>query len=68
LSEELGVALAHTAAIGDAGNDVAMFVRAGLSIAMGQAETGVKTQANYVTGSNLEDGLATAIERYILPR
>lgn len=67
LAEELGVALAHTAAIGDAGNDVAMFLRAGLSIAMGQAETAVKSQAHYVTGSNLEDGVATAIERYILP-
>ncbi|NBB12620.1 HAD family hydrolase [Pseudomonas sp. SLFW] len=68
LAETLGVELAQTAAIGDAGNDVAMFLRAGLSIAMGQAETGVKTHAHYVTGSNLEDGLATAIERYILPR
>jgi hydroxymethylpyrimidine pyrophosphatase-like HAD family hydrolase len=35
---------------------------------MGQAEVGVKTQANYVTDSNSEDGLAKAIERYILPR
>lgn len=68
LAEVLGVELAQTAAIGDAGNDVAMFLRAGLSIAMGQAETAVKTQANYVTGSNQEDGLATAIQRYILPR
>jgi Cof subfamily protein (haloacid dehalogenase superfamily) len=68
LAETLGVPLAHTAAIGDAGNDVAMFLRAGLSIAMGQAEVGVKTHANYVTDSNAEDGLAKAIERYILPR
>jgi len=68
LAEALGVPLAHTAAIGDAGNDVAMFLKAGLSIAMGQAETGVKTQANYITGSNAEDGLAMAIEQYILPR
>jgi Cof subfamily protein (haloacid dehalogenase superfamily) len=68
VAQALSVDLAHTAAIGDAGNDVAMFLRAGLSIAMGQAETGVKTHANYVTGSNVEDGLATAIERYILPR
>jgi hypothetical protein len=45
-----------------------MFLRAGLSIAMGQAEVGVKTQANYVTDSNADDGLAGAIERYILPR
>lgn len=68
IAQALGVDLAHTAAIGDAGNDVAMFLRAGLSIAMGQAEVGVKTQAHYVTCSNLEDGLAAAIERYILPR
>ncbi|MFK3795893.1 HAD family hydrolase [Pseudomonas sp. NPDC088444] len=68
IAEALGVPLAQTAAIGDAGNDVAMFLRAGLSIAMGQAETAVKTKAHYVTGSNLEDGLATAIGRYILPR
>ena len=67
VAQALGVDMAHTAAIGDAGNDVAMFRRAGLSIAMGQAEAGVKSHANYVTGSNLEDGLATAIERYILP-
>lgn len=68
LADALGVPLSHTAAIGDAGNDVAMFLRAGLSIAMGQAEVGVKTQANYVTDSNADDGLAKAIERYILPR
>ena len=68
LAETLGVALTQTAAIGDAGNDVAMFLRAGLSIAMGQAEAEVKHHADHVTGSNLEDGVATAIERYILPR
>lgn len=68
LAEGLGVDMAHTAAIGDAGNDVAMFLRAGLSIAMGQAETGVKSQASHVTESNEHDGLAVAIERYILPR
>ncbi len=67
LAMVLGVELAHTAAIGDAGNDVAMFRRAGLSIAMGQAEIEVKSQANLVTGSNLQDGVATAIERFVLP-
>ena len=68
LAEVLGVSLAHTAAIGDAGNDVAMFKRAGVSIAMGQAESDVQQHATHVTGSNSEDGLATAVERYILPR
>jgi len=68
LAEQLGVALAHTAAIGDGGNDVAMFRQAGLSIAMGQAEESVRSHADQVTGSNLQDGVAEAIERFILPR
>ena len=68
LAEFLGVPLAQTAAMGDGGNDPAMFHRAGLSIAMGQAEEAVKRQADVVTGANTEDGAAQAIERYILPR
>ncbi|QAY86376.1 HAD family hydrolase [Pseudomonas arsenicoxydans] len=68
LAEFLGVSLEQTAAMGDGGNDPAMFHRAGLSIAMGQAEEAVKLQADVVTGANTEDGAAQAIERYILPR
>lgn len=66
LAAHLGVPLAQTAAIGDGGNDPAMFHVAGLSIAMGQAEETVKHQATVVTGSNLEDGAAEAFERFIL--
>lgn len=68
LAEYLGVPLERTAALGDGGNDPAMFQRAGLSIAMGQAEDQVKSQADVITGSNLQDGAAQAIERYILLR
>ncbi|WP_349969219.1 HAD family hydrolase [Pseudomonas caspiana] len=68
LASQLGVDMAHTAAIGDGGNDVAMFHKAGFSIAMGQAEESVRSQADIVTGSNLQDGVASAIERYMLPR
>ncbi len=60
LAEYLGVPLERTAALGDGGNDPAMFQRAGLSIAMGQAEEQVKRQADVITGSNLEDGAAEA--------
>lgn len=66
LADQLGIAMVNTAAIGDGGNDVAMFREAGLAIAMGQAEEGVRSQADHVTGSNVEDGVATAIDRYIL--
>jgi Cof subfamily protein (haloacid dehalogenase superfamily) len=68
LAKYLGVPLQQTAALGDGGNDPAMFHRAGLSIAMGQAEEAVKRQADVVTGANTEDGAAQAIEQYILPR
>jgi len=47
-------------------NDLAMFSKAGLSIAMGNASIDVKRQASYVTASNAEDGFALANERYIL--
>lgn len=68
IARHLGVPLQQTAAMGDGGNDPAMFHRAGLSIAMGQAEDAVKRQADVVTAANTEDGAAEAIERYILPR
>ena len=66
LAAHLGVPIEQTAAIGDGGNDPAMFHVAGLSIAMGQAEETVKRQASVVTGSNIEDGAAQAFERFIL--
>jgi Cof subfamily protein (haloacid dehalogenase superfamily) len=62
----LDVPVAEIAAIGDGGNDVAMFERSGLSIAMGNASPPVQRAADFVTESNREDGFAHAIERFIL--
>jgi Cof subfamily protein (haloacid dehalogenase superfamily) len=62
----LGVPLAEIAVIGDGGNDVAMFERSGLSIAMGNASPEVQRAADFVTGSNGEEGFANAVERFIL--
>lgn len=67
LAKHVGVSLAQTAAIGDGHNDIAMFNRAGVSIAMGQGAKEVLEQATYITSSNAEDGLAAAIDRFILP-
>jgi Cof subfamily protein (haloacid dehalogenase superfamily) len=53
------------ATIGDMPNDVLMFARSGLSIAMGQSGREVHRAARRVTGSNEEDGFATAVERFI---
>ena len=62
----LNIPLAEIAVIGDGGNDVAMFERSGLSIAMGNAGPDVQRAADVVTGSNRDDGFAEAIERFIL--
>ena len=66
IAELLGVPLAEIAAIGDGGNDIAMFERCGLSIAMGNASPEVQRAADFVTDSNSEDGFANAIEQFIL--
>jgi Cof subfamily protein (haloacid dehalogenase superfamily) len=68
LAAHLGIALADIATIGDSGNDIAMFAESGLSIAMGNASPEVKARAQFVTGSNEEDGFAMAIDRFILAR
>ena len=49
-------------------NDVLMFRRSGLSIAMGNASPDVQAQANLITASNDDEGFAKAIERFVLPR
>jgi len=68
LAELLGVDLADVAVFGDMDNDVAMFDRAGFSVAMGQAPDAVKAKADAVSSSNEEDGVAHAIDAFVLPK
>jgi Cof subfamily protein (haloacid dehalogenase superfamily) len=66
IAKLLGIPLTEIATIGDGSNDVAMFERSGLSIAMGNASPQVQRKADFVTESNRHDGFAKAIERFIL--
>ena len=68
LAAAMQVPLTATAAIGDQHNDVPMLKRAALSIAMGNAPDAVKATAREVTDANDADGVAHAIDRYILDR
>ena len=43
-----------------------MFNTAGLKIAMGNSVPELKEKADFVTGSNNRNGVAEAVERYIL--
>jgi Cof subfamily protein (haloacid dehalogenase superfamily) len=62
----LHVAQAETMAVGDGLNDVPMLEWAGLGVAMGQAYPEVRAAADAVTAALADDGLAEAIERYVL--
>ena len=53
------------ATIGDMPNDVLMFKKSGISIAMGNASLDVQKSATFVTASNQEDGFAKAMERLL---
>jgi Cof subfamily protein (haloacid dehalogenase superfamily) len=67
LAATLGIDLADVAVLGDMPNDLPMFARAGISIAMGQAPEDVRSRARYTTTSNEEDGVAHAIDTILLP-
>jgi Cof subfamily protein (haloacid dehalogenase superfamily) len=66
LSALLAIPTAQIVTIGDMPNDVLMFQRSGLSIAMGNASLGVQQAASFVTASNTDDGFAEAMERFVL--
>ncbi|TLU71973.1 Cof-type HAD-IIB family hydrolase [Lichenicoccus roseus] len=62
----LGIPAAEIATFGDQPNDVLMFRKSGLSIAMGQASDEVKQAATHVSSSSEEEGFARGIERFVL--
>jgi Cof subfamily protein (haloacid dehalogenase superfamily) len=61
IAKRLRISTGAVATIGDMQNDLAMFKRSGLSIAMGNATDDVKKQATHVTASNEDEGFAGAV-------
>ncbi len=53
-------------AFGDSFNDIDMLEFAGLGIAVANARPEVKSCAGYITASNNEDGVALALEKFVL--
>src|ERR1700733_1538028 len=62
MAKRQGIPSDAVATIGDMQNDLAMFRKSGLSIAMGNATDDVKKLATHVTTSNEEEGFAGAID------
>ncbi len=66
LAEEAGIKREEVAAIGDSLNDISMLEYAGTGVAVANAREEVKGVAQVITLSNLEDGVAHFIEKYVL--
>ena len=66
LADSLGIDRKDVMCIGDAGNDLHMIQYAGMGVAMGNAFEEIKEIADYITGTNDEDGVAQAIEKFCL--
>lgn len=66
LAERLNLTPDEVMAIGDQGNDLSMIDYATNSVAMGNAIPEVKAHAKYETKTNVEDGVAHAINTWAL--
>lgn len=66
LGEELGIQADKMMALGNAQNDESMLEFAGLGVAMENSIPSTLAIADAVTASNNDDGVAKAIEKYVL--
>ncbi len=61
-----GIALDQVIAFGDNHNDISMFQQVGLGVAMGNATPEIQQYADFVTCSNDDSGIASALRRWVL--
>jgi len=66
LAEHLGVPQSQVMAVGDQDNDTPMVAWAGLGVAMGNGSAACKAAADWIAPPISEDGVAVAIERFVL--
>ncbi|MBU3569804.1 Cof-type HAD-IIB family hydrolase [Priestia aryabhattai] len=64
--DRLGISMDEVIAMGDSLNDMAMIEAAGCGIAMGNAQAAVKEAADWVTDTNVNNGVAKAISHWVL--
>lgn len=68
LGELLGIKQEEIMACGDAMNDYEMLKKVGFAVVMENGDEELKAFADYVTVTNDEDGVAKAIERFVLKK
>ena len=66
MAELLGFRPEELMALGDNGNDVTMLEAAGCSVAMGDGSPEALAAAKHVTAAHDQEGLARAVEAFVL--
>lgn len=66
LMDRQGITRDHLMACGDSPNDSRMIELARIGVVMGNANAHMKEKADYITDTNNNDGVAKAIERFVL--
>ena len=66
LAEEWGISLTDVMTFGNGNNDVSMLSMTPWGFAMANAAASAKEAASHETASNNEDGVAKAVEKYVL--
>lgn len=66
LINTMGITAEEVIAVGDSYNDLTMLEFAGLGVAMGNAPDDIKEVADYVAPSNMDDGVAEVVEKFLL--
>jgi len=66
LAKELGIEQHEVIAVGNAGNDLTMVQYAGLGIWVDNVAPELRHEADYIVSSNMNDGVAEVVERFIL--
>lgn len=64
--ELTGIKRENTIAIGDSNNDYDMLKYAGIGVAMANSQQSILDMADYITASASENGVARAIEKFLL--
>ena len=66
LIDHIGIKRSEIIACGDAPNDLDMIQFAKIGVAMGNSHPNVKSASDFITSSNMDDGIVTVIKKYIL--
>jgi hypothetical protein len=66
IATDLGLKTNEILAVGDSENDIEFLKVAGVKVAVNNADEELKDIANYITEKPYGDGVAEAIERFIL--